>query len=525
MIANLDFGDFDAKTDKIRYSDELFVRTRQHKAFELPQHRIIFGRKGSGKTALVQHIIRKNRERFAHIINIDADDIRYKPLTKEFNNIYDCIGGSIELRKSFANIWEYSIITTCMIKVLKSARTNEGDGAIIHNYLRKENLLEKRVYDVLLGTFENLFKIAMGKSGEPIANIIRAIDNYPLEVAGFDKAKLALSKLINNGHKCLITFDRIDTYFEIEPENTLTDYREREALRFFLSGLTQAVYNLSTDSLFRDNLQFKVFLPLDRYDSVKSRDWDKIKKFVYKINWSHNELVEFVALRIAESLNIRDENGELEKAKSFTWHKVFDSTVNNTTINNIPEDIDRYLIRHSHYKPRDLQYFCLKAKEISVTNAENTGFPISQKIIRQAVREMTIELVDNFFLEYQYEIPYLKKLIHSFRRHINIFNYNNGSTSLWNTLSKFKSKEKIDEDVEKLISLLYGIGFLGAVTINKKDDVTKELPYRKVKGVEYWFRFSCFDPVFDLFHANKIVIHPMFNEYLHLDINKHVIVG
>ena len=301
MIEKLDFGDFAAESDKIRYEEELFVHTRQHKAFNLPQHRIIFGRKGSGKTALVQHISTRDRDKYAHVLDIDADSIRFKPMTEKFSLLYEKVGGSLELRKSFANIWEHSILTSCMAHLANNISTSSGDGATLHNYLRKEGLLKKRIYDLLIDSLDNLFSVALGKSGKPTSELIQALDNFPLDNTLFEEARISLSKFINNGHSFLITFDKIDTYFEIEPDRFQNDQHERESLRFFLAGLVQAVYNISVDDYFRENLQFKVFLPLDRYNSVKSRDWDKIKKFIYKINWTHDELVIFVSKRIAHS--------------------------------------------------------------------------------------------------------------------------------------------------------------------------------------------------------------------------------
>ena len=209
-----------------------------------------------------------------------------------------------------------------------------------------------------------------------------------------------------------------------------------------------------------------------------------------------------------------------------TWHRAFDKTITNETVGNIPEDIDRYFIRHTQYKPRDLQYFCAKAKEIAQTHEDYACLPINSKVIRKSVRQMTRELVDNFFLEYQYELPFIKKLINHFSGHDNIFDYSNdySAPSLFQTVSKFVNNEKIDIEPIKLIRTLYNIGFIGGIT-SAPDDIMNDLPHRKISGIDYWFRFACYDQDFDISCAPKIAIHPMFNEFLHLSINKYIIVG
>lgn len=527
MLENLDFGRFAAEADILRDELEVFVATRQSKSFRLPQHRIIIGRKGSGKTALEIDLSREYKSKYDFILPIDAEAIRFNELAKTFLELESEAGSTIELRKSLTNIWEYSILTSCMIILLNKTDTNiidtfTGPGATINNFLRKEGLLKKRIYDLLIDNIENIFKIFLGEKGKATSEIIKAIDNYPLDLAEFEDACNAMQEILNDRNGMLVTFDRIDKYFETAP-HPYKSYKRNElehyALKSYLAGLVQAVYNISISSLGR-TIDFKVFLPEDKYEVIESRDLDKIKEFVFKIRWTPDDLREFIARRIAYSLKIRDTDGNLKTNMSDTWHKVFPRTIVNKQVSSIPENIDEYLLRHTQYKPRDLQNYCAKAKDLALTELSTTSI-IPEDIVRRAVREITRELVDNLFIEYSYDYPFLKRLIEQFRKVPNILDYNSGFAPL---VHRFTMREAINYSLNELVDLLFKIGFVGGVTTERTDEADFA-PTRKVKGKTYAFYFAYIDSSYDIRDCEKIAIHPIFNEFLHLKINTEIIVG
>jgi Cdc6-like AAA superfamily ATPase len=78
MLERIDFGRLGAEADSLQDDPELFVTTRQSKAFHFPHHRIILGRKGAGKTALAQNFSSNYTSNYDFLLPIDADAIRFR---------------------------------------------------------------------------------------------------------------------------------------------------------------------------------------------------------------------------------------------------------------------------------------------------------------------------------------------------------------------------------------------------------------------------------------------------------------
>jgi hypothetical protein len=203
-----------------------------------------------------------------------------------------------------------------------------------------------------------------------------------------------------------------------------------------------------------------------------------------------------------------------------TWYKVFPRTIINKEVSQIREDISDYLIRHTHYKPRDLQYYCAKLKALVL--AEGDFYPvIPEEMVRRTVQDVSKELVDNLLIEFAYEYPFLKKLIGQFRQFPNIMSY---CEKFYPQISRFKSREKMEGSSDELIHLLFKVGFIGGVVL-RRNSLEDRAPTRKMKGLIYSFYFSYIDPSYDVRSCETVAIHPIFNEYLYLEINPNLIVG
>lgn len=523
MIEKINFGRFAAEADVINSDEEVFVTTRQGRAFTLPDHKILIGRKGSGKSALEMCFGKHYKNNYDYLLSINAEAIRFRKLIDCYRELEDSAGNIMELRKGLANIWEYSILVSCMLDVGKDKTLAKGPQAIIHNFLRKEGLLKKRIYDLLIDTLENVFKLVLGSRGKATSDIIRAIDNFPLDKVNFEDAKNALYEILKDTKGFLVTFDHIDRYFEVEarPYSHEHDQVEKYALRNFLTGLVQAIYNISIAKL-GNVIQFKVFLPKDKFESIRFRDLDKIKEFVFEIKWTLQELEEFISRRIAHSLNLRNKQNQLIFDTQSTWYKVFPRTVTNRSVSNVQEPIESYLIRHTHYKPRDLQFYCNRIKNLYLLEGDSKNPVISEDIIRRAMHQATRELVDNFFIEFAYEYPFLKRLLEQFRKSPNVMSY---VDDFFPKVKRFHSRSTSHYSPDELVDLLYKVGFVGGIVHNANSDRASEfIITRKFKGTYYSNYFYYIDPTFNLRDSDFVAIHPVFNEYLHLDINDGYII-
>jgi hypothetical protein len=525
-IEKLDFGRFAAEVDTLRQSQEVFVETRQSNAYQLPEHQIILGRKGVGKTALQLEFERNYNSKYKFFLPIDAESIRFQKLIDNYQTLKEEAGSALEFRKSITNIWEHAIMSSCMLQVVGKINTLVGPGAVIHAYLRREELLKKRIYDLLIDMLERLLQLLMGKSGKTTGELIRLVDDFPLDNTEYKDACSALQEVLGKSGGVLVTFDRIDRYFETVPQPYKRDEFERVALRHFLVGLVQAVYNISTAG-FSEKIQFKVFLPEDKYGAIRSRDLDKIKEFIFRIQWTPDELKEVIARRISHSLNLRNKDGSLCISKEETWDRIFPRNVANQGVSGIPEDTADYLIRHTHFRPRDLQYHCAKVRELALSRVGSSASEvISESLVRNAVKEVTPDIVDNVFLEFEYEHPFLRELLDEFREIPNIISY---TERFFPMVDRFRRKHNIGSSSDELIASLYRIGFVGGVRSRESGDEARFAgdppPTRKVKGRTYSFYFGYIHPHFDIRHCESVALHSAFNEFLNLEINREIIVG
>jgi hypothetical protein len=102
----------------------------------------------------------------------------------------------------------------------------------------------------------------------------------------------------------------------------------------------------------------------------------------------------------------------------------------------------------------------------------------------------------------------------------NILSY---QSDLFPKIKKFIAREKLNLSPEEVISLLYNVGFLGGIA---RDGVCLEnVPMRTINKKKIYFYFVYIDKNFKLSDAKSIVIHPIFNEYLHINADKSLIIG
>ncbi len=525
MLEKLDFGSYTGENDVVIGHPEVFVETKQFEGFRLPQHRIIIGRKGSGKTALERALARLAPEEYGSHLFIDAEKIRFRPLTEGFReyvraygSLEKAAGGTLELKKTMTNIWEHAILTSCMCLLHDKEENPNASMPDITRYLRREGHLKRRISDILVDSVQALLSSFLGKKGEAISHILHTFDDYPLRETSFLAAREELKRLVAQTKGILVTFDRIDLYFEVERRPyAAADEVEAQALKNALFGLIQATVNISTSNL-GQKLHLKVFLPKDKYDSLAFRDWIKASQFRFEITWTADELREFIARRIAYSLNVRDSKGRLRTDAIATWYAVFPRVIHNKQMKNTKESVVAYLLRHSLYRPRDLQVFCHRAMLIARSEGKHT---IDEDSVRRGVHEGSLDLVKDLLHEFQYEYPFLPDLIELFHGSSNILSYGG---DFYPRIQKFAAEYNLDVQSNKLVDILFDVGFVGGIG-GKPNHEGSTVASRKISSKVHYFYFSHCAPTFNLRMCDEVAIHPLFYDYLHLTPNGKLIIG
>ncbi|MCK4734356.1 MAG: hypothetical protein KAT65_18015 [Methanophagales archaeon] len=271
VVEKIHFGNFAAEKDILQKEHAVFVTTSQDKALQLPQHRIIFGRKGSGKTALAQEFSRTYKEKNDFLLSIDADAISFRSILDIYRQIEFLVGSRIELRRILANIWEYAIFTNCMNTIVNESAISTYSQNL-SQFLTAQSLLNKKMPYLLVNALEGILQISKNLNTKTVTSRIEKIDEYLLDTKEFKDACEDLQKVLVSSKGLLVIIDKVDTYFDIErsikPSKVETNGEfEQYALNSILGGLVQAVYNISVSPLGK-KINFKVFLPYDKYHQL-----------------------------------------------------------------------------------------------------------------------------------------------------------------------------------------------------------------------------------------------------------------
>ena len=522
ILKKLDFGRWEAQHDKdLKY---VYVETDDFESLLLKIHTIIIGRKGSGKSALVQGIKLKHLQKYEDIVEIDAGQVEFRKLAESYKTLPRI--EEFEFRRAIRNIWYHAMVTSLMLKV--NDKRPDADPALqpkfelIYKYLKKQGWLKKTIYDLLIDVADSLTQILhkkMGEGEEP-STFVRILANYPLQHADFKSAFWALTSIVKHSKGYVITFDNIDRYFDTKGKRYWYRQEDLKMLRYLFEGLIYAIYDLSAEEI-ADKLLIKALLPTDKYEPLRLREADKIDQFVKRIFWNKEGLREFICKRIALSLGIKDASGNYSADPQKTWYKVFPRRIRNIHVNRIEDSFD-YILRHTLYRPRDLQIHCSKIVETALSEKRT----IDEELIRKCLHRVTNEtIVDYLHREFESEYPYIDHLLSGFKNKDNMMSYSTTFKIVNRTLKKinYEFPDIPPINVENTIAFLYKIGFLGCMEEVTQEEVRK-LPTKKFYGKNVTFFFYFNKPYHNLKYSKHVVIHPVFYErYEVIPSNKYVI--
>ena len=218
MFDFIDFGTYAAEMDLITDNPELFVTTAKGRAIRTKCHKIIFGRKGSGKTALEMDFRRQYSDDYGYVLYIDANDIGICKIIDLYKELEHYDMGAAELFRSYTNLWEYCILINIMSGIFDENDTNT-DCLRICNFLRENQSKDKHIFSNILDNTDYLKKIFSEQYRYSPSEIKNIVEGYPLNESTFkDAIKDCSNYLKKDDFKVLVTFDKVDTYWDITEE-------------------------------------------------------------------------------------------------------------------------------------------------------------------------------------------------------------------------------------------------------------------------------------------------------------------
>ena len=550
LLKNI-FGNIKAEKDlelEVRLK-ELFVTTHEYFEAQRGGKAIVIGRKGSGKTALIKGFRYNHSDKYQSIGEIDADDL---PVTTLYNYYLVDIEKQSEKIAQAADAVTLRSIQTDVADLMTPARLStyawEKAFANFSIYqasisLLEDNNLSKEDYKVLKNISSAikgdldahdpaafLYALLTEKYDE-IKELIEAIiSNFAGEVWG-KLLSLLTNKIIgkfreppsqeyqkaldiikyhneNNDFRILITFDRFDDFYDVHYSNLTTstggdrnaNRTQQSILQALLEGLILAVSSIKNNPEYVW-VNLLITIPMDKFMELNLRERARIEiDNTIQLNWTPLELFDYANRRIAMALGDKVPEGQNP------WYFIFPRTITNVSINKIPEDSFLYMLRHTLWKPREVQMYIQKLLEVMLSG----GFSFEQRerIFREAIHSQAREIFrQQFSEEFQKQYPRLRKLLKQLqtRKIYTVMPF----SGLFDLLPTSGLSDDVT-DRSEVLRRLYVMGVIG---------VRKVLPYKQwnyeatvtqaKQEVAYTYFFNSKD--YDPFTPDvDICFHPMF---------------
>jgi len=355
------FGEEDAATEwqHDQNPQQIFAHIASYDEFRAHAVLFLFGRRGSGKTALL-HMLTHDVNTGGRSAKHYSHAVLLKPVVADLLPI---LRGTLiatledtDLLSLLRLAWHWLIISAAYIEIAQAAPGERAPGSDLadtfHQAIDSGRLFHETLADYLLNELSLILKATLEKDtsgpnqlGLTIIDLrqrLGSISTQPLESAiraSFHRHKKPALVLIEAEEVY-----RIDDYFA-------------SAFRSALIDSLLEIYN----QFHRNGLLAKAAFPSEIYPFIAPANIEKIENKLIFILWGYRDLLILTAKRYYRILhgNLRHDKleKELRSLEDFKHSKRFLNTVlpaRITSRNHIELDTFSYIVRHTQKKPRQL---------------------------------------------------------------------------------------------------------------------------------------------------------------------------
>jgi hypothetical protein len=475
-LQNLFFGKDDAESDSSQGGllKQGFLQTAAYEAALKGRKQLIIGRKGSGKSAICL-MLKARSGNGACVSLVTPDEISGDEIRR-----FELSGITPEQSKVL--VWRYVFVVQIAKYVLYLAKhylgtesncpneivavrrflidNGEVDDLTIHEKFWR--VLERIKLSISLDAFGANATAEIAPSQGIRANT--QLDEIEKQL---QKALNTLPK-DNNRPRLLLLVDQL--------EKVWTNDRNSDLM---VVGLLLASKHIS--GVFTSDIYPIIFLRLDIYDLLQFQNRDFFRTEEMHIAWDKEALLDLALTRAQASIGLDISSDDL-------WRNIFPSKVNG-------KKIEDFIIQHTLMRPREVIQLCNACVDSANANGHNK---ISENDVIEALRLYSNWKVSDLVSEYQINYPFLSRLFVLFTntsflisRQVLEQKLSKISDSLTNQYREYANIFSIDG----ILSILYGIGFLGVMRRN-------QATYNHIdsRTIEYY--------------EAQFIIHPAFREAL-----------
>lgn len=339
----------------------------------------VIGRKGSGKSAICEHIV-KNQN-----FNTFATKLNFKNFP--FNELYGLNNDRYTPPNQYITLWKYLIYSTvCQLMVSNENIDSEIRGELEKLYPKSTKSLARTINTWTAAEFG---ATVLGTGGT--MKIQRDCSNNT--IPWIERVNILEDIIAQYCDDSIyyIVFDELD-----EDYRSVNDTDSSQPYIYLLTSLFKAVQDVK--SVFIENgKQVKpiVFLRDDIYMLIKDSDKNKWRDMKIEIEWTENKLKDLLAYRISKEISLDEPTLLFNDA----WHKIFHrEQVNFGNKQGKKIESFDFIARSTHLRPRDfIQYIQSCAEETFNKNKDYIKEPNIKFVDRAFSNYLKDEIIDEVF--------------------------------------------------------------------------------------------------------------------------------
>jgi len=446
------FAETKAEYDII--DESTFVQTEQFVQAQKPGVSVIIGRKGAGKTALLKGYRTLRAEDYKGIVYVNVNALEFDMIYAHFYSdaLQHAQGVQAKLfpripltnfvsaERIFEYAWKNSFISLAVLELDRSIAGGQlesgGDlgslsqaAAALRKNLGLQPVQQVAPQTLLNGLFSHFLSLLSSltpsvevsngtRVGVSLAPFVTKIETY-LTGRGAPELEATLvslrSAMAATHALVLIECDQFDDFLSrmatpaylIHGDAEVQALTRRALLMDMLKGLVDAVHSIKTAEDGIEGMHLLVTVPTDKFLELDLREKDMIRrKHVVELRWDMKELLSFTGRRIAKALDLPFSPDDARKL----WGRVFPGVVQNRETD-VPEDSFLYMVRHSQWRPRDLQRFLRDILERC--SGKRTIDP--EDFAASIHTTCSTSIRDEFLQEFQTEYPFIHDVINQLR--------------------------------------------------------------------------------------------------------------
>lgn len=519
------FGQVDAdkewEENKDR-SSKLFVHTDSYDVFKHKSNLFIFGRRGTGKTALLTMLhyeigkgLHNQRYHYSRIIYQEDTLVE---LTREFRPFLK-IFSDRELTHALKQMLIWVIHTTAMIAVVKKdTRSNNPHLINIRKYLADEVLVKSENHFVVaspIGKAVEVFSdgirmtaasLDAGAQGVAVSNALKRLDSKEYREA-FNSL---VGYLNEKKHNCLVLIDSQELY-------SIRDIVAQCVTTALIDAVLKIFNQYSTYRVLA-----KVAFPSEIVPLLRPSNRGKMADTEHFIFWKYDDLLQFISKRYCQVLKehgykesldglIKSDCNEMGDARNFIYQFLPNLT---TSFSEVDLDSIAYILSHTQKKPREV----IMLFNVILSMAQRNGIPFN-RLTPECIREGTNTRVADLSLS----------VLDMYK---NIFP--NGDTIIRKTFTNSESIMTFGKMHQKLTEASAFFGVHGMDKVEIENLFTESGVIGVVENIH---RFRDTDKliceanfeyqiknVMTLQSHNLLAIHPMFYQELNAKVYSNILV-